>query len=87
MLSTAGLVNYFGRTGDLKNITISPVLLEKGTNKLALFGLSSVKDERLFRLFKENKVRFLETFVKMKIVNENEKEKIFRRGTTGKSQI
>ncbi|XP_042860565.1 double-strand break repair protein MRE11-like [Penaeus japonicus] len=59
MLSTAGLVNYFGRTGDLKNITISPVLLEKGTNKLALFGLSAIKDERLFRLFKENKVKMM----------------------------
>lgn len=75
MLSTAGLVNYFGRTGDLKNITISPVLLEKGTNKLALFGLSSIKDERLFRLFKENKVRYPESFVRMMINKGKHKRK------------
>ncbi|XP_045604272.1 LOW QUALITY PROTEIN: double-strand break repair protein MRE11 [Procambarus clarkii] len=59
MLSVAGLINYFGRTTDLKNINISPILLEKGRTKLAIYGLSSVKDERLFRLFRENKVKML----------------------------
>ncbi|XP_066985311.1 double-strand break repair protein MRE11 isoform X4 [Macrobrachium rosenbergii] len=59
MLSTAGLVNYFGRTTDLNDISISPILLEKGRTKLALYGLSSVKDERLFRLFGNDKVKML----------------------------
>ncbi|KAG7162191.1 double-strand break repair protein MRE11-like [Homarus americanus] len=59
MLSVAGLVNYFGRTTDLQEIKISPLLLEKGQTKLAIYGLSSVKDERLFRLFRENKVKML----------------------------
>lgn len=59
MLSSAGLVNYFGRVTDLSEIKISPVLLEKGNTKLALYGLSSVRDERLHRLFMENKVLLL----------------------------
>lgn len=60
MLSAAGLINYFGRTTDLKDIKISPLLLEKGRTKLAIYGLSSIKDERLFRLFRESKVRLWE---------------------------
>lgn len=59
MLSAAGLINYFGRTTDLKDIKISPLLLEKGRTKLSIYGLSSVKDERLFRLFREGKVKML----------------------------
>lgn len=32
-------------------ITLSPVLLEKGSTRLALYGLGNVRDERLGRLF------------------------------------
>lgn len=56
LLSSTGLLNYFGRNNNLKEVNISPILLEKGTAKLAIFGLSAIKDERLFRLFKENRV-------------------------------
>ncbi|KAK7074459.1 Double-strand break repair protein mre11a, partial [Halocaridina rubra] len=55
VLSSAGYVNYFGRTSDLKNISVSPLLFMKGSTKLAIYGLSSVKDERLHRLFLEEK--------------------------------
>lgn len=71
MLSATGLINYFGRIENLNEINISPLLLEKGKTKIALYGLSSVKDERLYRLFRENKVstkwvtwrRLYETFI------------------------
>ena len=56
MLSSVGLVNYFGRVNDLKEIIINPILLQKGNAKLALYGLSAIKDDRLFRLFCEKKV-------------------------------
>ncbi|CAL4135342.1 unnamed protein product [Meganyctiphanes norvegica] len=59
LLSSSGLINYFGKTSDLKDINIMPLLLEKGETKFAIFGLSSIKDERLFRLFKEGKVKML----------------------------
>ncbi|EPS35139.1 hypothetical protein H072_11560 [Dactylellina haptotyla CBS 200.50] len=59
ILQVAGLLNYFGRTPENDNITISPILLQKGTTKLALYGLSNVRDERLFRTFRDGKVKFL----------------------------
>ncbi|EWC45692.1 double-strand break repair protein mus-23 [Drechslerella stenobrocha 248] len=59
ILQVAGLLNYFGRAPENDNITISPILLQKGTTKLALYGLSNVRDERLFRTFRDGKVKFL----------------------------
>ena len=43
---------------DLKHIKVRPILLRKGGVKLAIYGLSHVKDERLHRLLRENKVIF-----------------------------
>ena len=42
------------------DITVCPLLFQKGENKLALYGMSSVKDERLHRLFRENCVKMLQ---------------------------
>jgi len=58
LIHEAGLINYFGKVPDLKYIKIRPILLQKGDVKIALYGLSNVKDERLHRLFRENKVEF-----------------------------
>ncbi|GBP05148.1 Double-strand break repair protein MRE11 [Eumeta japonica] len=55
LLSTTGLVNYFGRWTDLTKIDISPIL-QKGNTKLALYGLSHIQDMRLARLFESRKV-------------------------------
>lgn len=57
VVSNTGLINYFGRWTDITQIDVSPILLQKGETKLALFGLSHVKDERLGRLFRNKKVR------------------------------
>lgn len=59
VLSAAGLVNYFGKSTNLDSIAISPILLQKGTTKLALYGLGAVRDERLHRLFTSRKVTML----------------------------
>jgi double-strand break repair protein MRE11 len=58
LLQMSGLVNYFGKTPQADNITIKPVLLQKGRTKLALYGMSNVRDERLFRTFRDGKVKF-----------------------------
>ena len=58
LLQVAGLVNYFGRVPEADNIHVKPILLQKGRTKLALYGLSNVRDERMFRTFRDNKVRF-----------------------------
>ncbi|KAI9893789.1 MAG: meiotic recombination [Vezdaea aestivalis] len=58
ILQVAGLVNYYGRTPESDNIQIKPLLLQKGRTKLALYGMSNVRDERLFRTFRDQKVKF-----------------------------
>lgn len=58
LLQCAGLVNYFGRIAEADNIEARPVLLQKGQTKLALYGLSNVRDERMFRTFRDHKVKW-----------------------------
>ncbi|KAL6231013.1 hypothetical protein BDW75DRAFT_221323 [Aspergillus navahoensis] len=58
ILQVAGLLNYYGRTPESDNIQLKPVLLQKGRTKLALYGMSNVRDERLFRTFRDGKVKF-----------------------------
>ncbi|KAI9594350.1 Mre11 DNA-binding presumed domain-containing protein [Syncephalis fuscata] len=42
LLSVSGLCNYFGRARQIDDISISPLLLRKGTTRLALYGLVRV---------------------------------------------
>lgn len=58
LLQVSGLLNYIGRTPESDNIAVKPVLLQKGQTKLALYGMSNVRDERLFRTFRDGKVKF-----------------------------
>ncbi|KAK2786377.1 meiotic recombination [Onygenales sp. PD_12] len=60
ILQVSGLVNYYGRTPESDNIQVKPVLLQKGRTKLALYGMSNVRDERLFRTFRDGKVKFFQ---------------------------
>jgi double-strand break repair protein MRE11 len=60
ILQVSGLINYYGRTPESDNIQVKPVLLQKGHTKLALYGLSNVRDERLFRTFRDGKVKFFQ---------------------------
>lgn len=63
LLQVSGLLNYYGRTPESDNIEIKPVLLQKGRTKLALYGMSNVRDERLFRTFRDGKVKFFQPSV------------------------
>lgn len=58
LLQVAGLVNYFGRVPEADNIHVKPVLLQKGDTQLALYGISNVRDERIWRTFRDKKVTF-----------------------------
>ncbi len=55
ILSSASLVNYFGRAkiaGEgAGKVRVAPVLLQKGATKIALYGLGNLRDERLARIF------------------------------------
>ncbi|KAG7238731.1 hypothetical protein INR49_031247 [Caranx melampygus] len=59
LLSASGLVNHFGHSQSVEKIEISPILMQKGSTKLALYGLGSIPDERLYRMFVNNQVTML----------------------------
>jgi double-strand break repair protein MRE11 len=60
VLQTTGLVNYFGRVPKNDQIEVKPLLLRKGATKLAIYGLSNVRDERLFRVFRNGQIKFFQ---------------------------
>lgn len=59
ILEIAGLLNYYGKHTTVADITVTPILLQKGHSRLALYGLGNLRDERLYSLFRNNKVKFL----------------------------
>jgi len=59
LLSVSNLINYFGRNTKIEDVEISPVLIQKGTTRVALYGLGNMRDERLNRMWQQKKVRFL----------------------------
>ncbi|KAH8584950.1 DNA repair and meiosis Mre11 [Cryptosporidium sp. chipmunk genotype I] len=59
ILESARFINYIGKNSNVDNIEVSPVLLEKGSTRLAIYGIGNIRDERLYRSFEKNKVKFL----------------------------
>ena len=60
ILSATNLVNYYGRHDEVDKVTVSPILLRKGDEtKVALYGMGSMRDERLNRMWSKKKVTFL----------------------------
>lgn len=55
ILSACNLINYFGKMvlggSGVGQITLHPILIQKGTTKVALYGLGNIRDERLNRMF------------------------------------
>lgn len=56
LLSSTGLLNYFGKWTDLNKVEISPIVLRKNATTAALYGLSHIHDARLARMFRDSKV-------------------------------
>ncbi|KAF0720693.1 Aste57867_118 [Aphanomyces stellatus] len=77
LLSAANLINYFGKSDRVDEIEVFPILLEKGTTKLAIYGLGNMRDERLHRMFSQGNVRFRrpeenpETWFSIFVVHQN----------------
>ena len=75
-LSSAGLINYFGKYTNFDEIVLSPILLQKSNCKIALYGLGSVNEERLFRIVTEGKLSYClpeaeEDWFKIVVVHQN----------------
>lgn len=56
MLAATGFVNYFGKVPNLEQLKFQPILLKKGETYVSIYGIGSMNDDRLFRLFQEEKV-------------------------------
>ncbi|CAD5215182.1 unnamed protein product [Bursaphelenchus okinawaensis] len=59
----AGVLNLFGKFENVKYFEVNPVLLEKenedgSVSKVALYGISSQRDDRLARAFQSGHVKF-----------------------------
>lgn len=59
LMAACNLINYFGKADKVDDVEIAPVLLEKGTTKVAFYGLGNIRDERLNRSWTSNKVKFI----------------------------
>ena len=46
VLHSTGLLNYFGKGTGSDDLTVDPILLQKGITKLALFGLGAMNEGR-----------------------------------------
>ncbi|KRY82416.1 Double-strand break repair protein MRE11A [Trichinella pseudospiralis] len=53
-----GLVNLFGKHEGVEELNVVPLIVKKGSTKLALYGFGNVRDERLHRMFSKGKVTF-----------------------------
>ncbi|EGZ11605.1 hypothetical protein PHYSODRAFT_250783 [Phytophthora sojae] len=58
LLSAANLVNYFGKSDKVDEVEVFPVLMTKGNTRVAVYGLGNMRDERLNRMFAQQKVVF-----------------------------
>jgi double-strand break repair protein MRE11 len=58
LLSAANLVNYFGKSEKVDAVEVFPVLMTKGSTRVAVYGLGNMRDERLNRMFAQQKVVF-----------------------------
>ncbi|XP_012221953.1 double-strand break repair protein MRE11 [Linepithema humile] len=61
ILSATGFVNYFGKWTDLNRVVVPPIILKKHNTHVALYGLSYINDQRLSRLYRDEKVELLRT--------------------------
>lgn len=58
LLSVTNLINYFGKQDNVDDIQLRPILLSKGNTKVSLYGLGWIRDERLYRAFEQEHVKF-----------------------------
>jgi double-strand break repair protein MRE11 len=81
VLSVNGLINYFGRVHNIEKVEVSPILLQKGKTKLALYGIGHVRDERLHKAFVKERVKMLrpaddaENWFNILVLHQNRKKR------------
>ncbi|GES75324.1 double-strand break repair protein MRE11 [Rhizophagus clarus] len=76
ILSSSGLINYFGKINKVDDIEVYPITIEKGSIKLNIFGIGNVRDERLHRAFINNQVTWCKPdntndYVNLMVIHQN----------------
>ncbi|EDQ89665.1 uncharacterized protein MONBRDRAFT_25241 [Monosiga brevicollis MX1] len=75
LLSSANVINHFGQVMDLDKIHVVPICLQKQNTKLALYGIGSIRDERLHRIFLERRISFAQpegdNWFKILVIHQN----------------
>lgn len=56
-ISVQLVVVRFRATRKVDDVEVNPILIQKGLTKLALYGMGSMRDERLNRMWQQKKVR------------------------------
>jgi double-strand break repair protein MRE11 len=74
LLHVSNFLNYFGKSSSIDEIDISPILLSKGTTKVALYGLGNIHEERFQRLISSNQIKFQVVPSIGKVGNGNDSE-------------
>lgn len=60
LLGVSGLANHFGKVLDNEAIQAYPLLFNKGRTNLALYGLPSIREERLLKTMANGDLEFME---------------------------
>eukprot|EP00127_Corallochytrium_limacisporum_P002467 Clim_evm24s128 gene=Clim_evmTU24s128 len=80
VLSRAGLINYFGKQEKTGKVVMRPILLEKNGVHIALYGLGSMPDERLYGMFVKGDVEWVappekDKYFKILVFHQNRENK------------
>ena len=70
-LSENSYVNYFGKVPDIQSTTVEPVVLSKGSTKIAIYGIGWINDSRLNLLLRRGQIRFLRPLTEDEKIDEN----------------
>jgi hypothetical protein len=56
LLATSGLITYFGKTPPRPVLRVKPLLLQKGSTRLALYGIGYLRSNKLSNKFRKGRV-------------------------------
>ena len=87
ILAAASLVNYFGKAESSDSVSLVPVLLAKGSTRVALYGVGNIREDRMQRMFQGDKVRFrrpaagAEEWFNLLLIHQNRDQRTLRTKT------
>eukprot|EP00616_Rhizochromulina_sp_CCMP1243_P008925 CAMPEP_0118989314 /NCGR_PEP_ID=MMETSP1173-20130426/47786_1 /TAXON_ID=1034831 /ORGANISM="Rhizochromulina marina cf, Strain CCMP1243" /LENGTH=688 /DNA_ID=CAMNT_0006940299 /DNA_START=38 /DNA_END=2101 /DNA_ORIENTATION=+ len=95
LLSTTNFVNYFGKHDKVDDVCVQPLLLRKGSTKIALYGIGNIRDERLNRMWVNQKVKFVrpteeegrDSYINILVLHQNRAEGRGRKNAIYESMI